>query len=246
MDAIGMDLQISDRTTDEVKASLDPPSADDESEDSNKSPSPEPTASTLYSAATDSTYYYSSDAADDTTVPVGGAEIEPERISDHVRRMNLKNSTSSTSSESTGSESRGGTSLYHPEYLAPSLTYERTTPMQLLVALIGRAFDQPDKTAASLQEQVARDPNSGAAVVKFIPFTVRRKVLCRGNFDSRELKKHNLICLCYNASEARLLLTGQDGFYSSLLRQVENLMGREREERGGQGGRDRTIELLKF
>ena len=234
MDAIDMDLQLSERTTDEVKASFNPPSTDDESEDSNKSPSPEPTASTSYGAATDSTYYYSSDAAGGTTVLAGGAETEPERASDHVRRMNLKNSTSSTSSESTGSESRGGTSLYHPEYLAPSLSYERTTPTQFLVALIGRAFDQPDKTATSLQEQVARDPKSGTAVVKFIPFTVRRKVLCRGNFDSLELKKHNLICLCYNASEARLLLTGQDGFYSSLLRQVEILMGRKWEE----GGRD--------
>ena len=214
MDSIGMDLQLSERATSEYEKALQVPLVDEEQQkdsDSNKSPSPEP-------QSVASVYHMSSDLAAGTTVPVG------EQVFVWDRRPN-KTSTSSTSSSS-DSESRGGASLYIPEYLTPSMSYERQTPEQLLIALIGRAFDQPEKTASFLQDLVEKVPQSNVAVAKFIPFTVKRKALCRGNFDSRELKKHDLICMCYNASEARILLTGQDGFYSSLLRQVEIMMGR--------------------
>lgn len=214
MDAIGMDLQLSERATREYEEALEAHAVDEEQQkegDSNKSPSPEPQSEA-------SVYHFSTDLAAGTTVPVG------EQIFVQDRRPN-KASTSSTSSSS-DSESRVGASLYMPEYLTPSMSYERQTPEQLLIALIGRAFDQPEKTASFLQDLVKKEQQNSIAVAKFIPFTVKRKALCRGNFDSGELKKHDLICMCYNASEARILLTGQDGFYSSLLRQVEIMMGK--------------------
>ena len=62
--------------------------------------------------------------------------------------------------------------------------------------------------------------------VKFVPFTMKRATLMRGSFSSTELLKYDLVCMCYNASEARILLTGTDGFYSMLLRHVEAVLGR--------------------
>ena len=214
-----MDFLLSDRAYEEaVRERNAPPENEGAQEDSvsNKSPPPEMQSS---SETTQSYYQTSSSLATATTVPV----------SDHPHDRDArwsKHSTSSTSSSSsTDSRTTAGASLYIPEYLTPSISYERQTPDQLLVALIGRAFDQPEKLASLLQEQVRKLIDSDTPVAKFTPFTVKRKALCRGNFDSRELKKHDLICMCYNASEARILLTGHDGYYSTLLKQIEIMMG---------------------
>ena len=219
MDSVGMDLQLSDRAYSEYGEdrriapgptirSKTPPSDETDS----------PTDSSRSSSLGD--YQTSSDLATSTTVPVGDSTDDP-------GIPQGKTSTSSTSSTSS-SDSRGqvGTSLYVPEFLTPSISYDRVSPEQLLIALIGRAFDQPEKLAHQLQQLVPKIQNSETPIAKFTPFTVKRKTLCRGYFDSSELKQHDLICLCYNASEARILLTGQDGYYTALLRQIEIQLGR--------------------
>ena len=211
MDDIGMDLQLSDRASEEYKAA-------DESTKASETPRQSHTDSSTSNTKSTS-YQLSSDLATGTTVPVGDLVISrDEKWS--------KPSNSSTSSTSSNESRTMGSSLYAPEYLTPSISYDRQTPNQLLIAVIGRAFDQPEKLASSLQELVGRIPNTETPIAKFTPFTVKRKTLCRGNFDSGELKKHDLICMCYNASEARILITGQDGYYTALLRQTEILMGK--------------------
>ena len=211
MDAIALDLRLTERVYGENNeaASTDAPSLAPADEETDGKNSYSDSGSTSLSS-----YQTSNDLATGTTVPVGN-------FSDG------KKSTSSTSSSSSIESRVTGASLYMPEYLTPTISYDRQSPGQLLVALIGRAFDQPEKLASSLQELVGKLPNTEIPVAKFTPFTVRRKALCRGNFDSGELKKHDLICMCYNASEARILLTGQDGYYTTLLRQVEVLMGKQ-------------------
>ena len=208
MDAIAYDLQLTERVYEENNEAADVPSQGPVDEETDRKNSySESDSSSL------SSYQTSSDLATGTTVPVSNF-------------TDSKRSTSSASSASSIESLVTGASLYIPEYLTPSISYDRQSPSQLLVAVIGRAFDQPENLASSLQELVEKLPNTEIPVAKFTPFTVKRKALCRGNFDSGELKKHDLICMCYNASEARILLTGQDGYYTTLLRQVEVLMGR--------------------
>ena len=212
-----MDLQLSDRAYSEygenrgVEENTQPAATirSDASSDETDSPSTSSIGS----------YQTSSDLATSTTVPVGESTDDP--------RVQGRTSTSSTSSNSSSGDSRiVGTSLYIPEFLTPSISYGRQSPHQLLIALIGRAFDQPEKLASQLQQLVPKMENCETPIAKFTPFTVKRKTLCRGYFDSSELKQHDLICLCYNASEARILLTGQDGYYTALLRQIEVQLGR--------------------
>ena len=218
-----MDLQLSDRAYDEYGGKR----ADEATEAPGAAETRTNQSSTQYKPATEETdggsgsslssYQTSEDLASSTTVPVSDS-------TDDFRPMGHA-STSSTSSGSSNDSRMVGASLFVPEFLSPSISYDRQSPDQLLVALMGRTFDQPEKLATQLQQLVPRQEGSETPVAKFTPFTVKRKTLCRGHFDSSELKKHDLICLCYNASEARILLTGQDGYYSALLRQIEILMG---------------------
>ena len=218
MDAIGSDLQLSDRAYSDYQESrsVDPGGEQDARSSENDSSSDTIGGSSHQSSASLSDYQFSSDLATGTTVPVGDSRAS---------RVSKTPSSSTSSNSSTDSQSRVSASLYLPEYLTPSISYDRQSGNQLLIALIGREFDQPVKLASLLQLQVSKFHNTEIPVAKFIPFTVKRKALCRGNFESDELKKHNLICLCYNASEARILLTGQDGYYTSILKQIEILMG---------------------
>ena len=216
MDSVGMDLQLSDRAYSEY------------GEDRKVGEESQQTATVRSETSSDETYSpttslslgeaYEPGLATSTTVPVSDSKDDS--------RVQERASSSSTSSTSSSDSRMVGTSLYIPEFLTPSISYDRASPQQLLVALIGRAFDQPEKLASQLQQLVPKLANSETPVAKFTPFTVKRKTLCRGYFDSSELKQHNLICLCYNASEARILLTGQDGYYTALLRQIEIQMGR--------------------
>ena len=172
--------------------------------------------------------YRESEVANAETVPVedsdgaGGSPGAP-----GAARAGQRNSTSSTSSSSSSS-GHGPASLYQAEFLAPRITYDRDFEDQKLIAVIGREFDTPSDVASSLQKLVAltrRENNSETPVAKFVPFTVRRKVLLKGQLDSQELKRHDLICMAYNASEARIMLTGLDGYYTSLLRHTEAILG---------------------
>ena len=172
------------------------------------------------------------------TVPVSDLLSEPDPGIASKAEGNQPATMDSTSSTSSSIDSykqpstSGSTSLYQPGFTAPTITYERDNDSQKLIAIIGREFDCPPDIALSLQKLTSKLPNN-MPVAKFVPFTVKRKMLLRGSFDNRELRKHDLICMCYNASEARLLLTGVDGFYSSLLKYVEAYLGRLASMYGG-------------
>ena len=175
----------------------------------------------------------SNDLSNDTTVPVSDDPLSTVPDAGLATRAEntapaSRDSTSSTSSSSDNyrqSLSSGSTSLYQPGFTAPTITYERDNEFQKLIAVIGREFDRPRDVALCLQKRVPKQTNCDVSVAKFVPFTLKRKMLLRGSFDNRELRKHDLICMCYNASEARILLTGTDGFYSSLLKYVEASLG---------------------
>ena len=144
-----------------------------------------------------------------------------------VPRTSGSTSSSNASIQESNSIGSSTPSFYVPSIMSPTVNYERDFPDQKLVAVFGRQFDRPDVVANKLQklvaEQSSRDtPNPSA---KFVPFTMKRKSLLKGSYSSSELKKHNLICMCYNASEARIMLTGVDGFYSSLLKHTEAILG---------------------
>ena len=126
---------------------------------------------------------------------------------------------------SSGSSSSGHISLYQPSFTTSTINYERDCAEQKLVAVIGRQFDQPIEVAMSLQEVLGAFEKADSA--KFVPFMVKRKTLLKDSFNTRDLGNHDLICLCYNASEAIILLTGQDGFYTTLLKQIEALLGKK-------------------
>lgn len=131
---------------------------------------------------------------------------------------------STSSSNSSSDDTSSPPTLYDRDFLAPTIHYDRDNISQKLIALIGREFDKPAQIAADMQGLLQKHSDNRTA--KFVPFTVRRKTLLKGTFDTRDLKQHDLICFCYNASEARILLTGPDGFYSTLLRLVEALLGK--------------------
>lgn len=137
-------------------------------------------------------------------------------------------SSSNNSIQENSSIGGGSQSFYLPSVMSPSVSYEKDFPDQELIAVFGRQFDRPDVISQRLQRLLSTDkPSTPSARLraKFLPFTMKRKALMKGTYSSAELKKHSLICMCYNASEARILLTGVDGFYSSLLRHVEAVLG---------------------
>lgn len=135
----------------------------------------------------------------------------------------------SRSQDSTNSSSSSTSSSDVPSSLetfrTPRIDYNRDNDAQRLVAVIGREFDEPTKIANELQKLSQKQDHSMIAVMKFVPYTVVRSILRKCKFDWRDLRQYDLICLCYNASEARILLTGTDGFYTNLLRNLEALIG---------------------
>jgi hypothetical protein len=205
-----------------VKAARDP------------SPPPPPRESSSTTSSASSTDSNPSRSAIHTeeTVPVSNeAEDVISRDPAAVGLVGRESVDSSSSSSdfnrgSSGSSSGGISSLYQPGFTAPTINYEKEGVDQKLVAVIGREFDQPMDIARNLQDVLAEFENADSA--KFVPFMVKRKTLLRGSFSTKDLGNHDLICLCYNASEARILLTGQDGFYTTLLKQIEALLGKQR------------------
>lgn len=131
-------------------------------------------------------------------------------------------STTSSSTSSTSSSSHKYVSLR--DYQPPHVTYDRDNPLQSLVAVIGREFDEPQSIVSKLQSLVPIATDH-TPLLKLIPFTVRRSILIKANFDWEELKSLDLVCMCYNASEARILLTGPDGFYTQLIKRLESILG---------------------
>ena len=167
---------------------------------------------------------HSTDILAEDTVPVSGETDGPSGLTANAKRsVDSSSSSDDFNKGSSGSSSGGISSLYQPGFTAPTINYEKENAEQKLVAVIGREFDQPMDVARNLQDVLAEFENADSA--KFVPFMVKRKTLLRGSFNTKDLGNHDLICLCYNASEARILLTGEDGFYTTLLRQVESLLG---------------------
>ena len=157
-------------------------------------------------------------------------EVAAEESSELPAIVEEKSTTTSTTSSSSPDEkesSEGPATLQ--EFRVPMINYERDYPTQPLVAVIGREFDEPWAVSASLQElakgaSIDGEP-TGNPKIKFVPYTIRRSVLVKGSFQSKDITKHDVICMCYNASEARIMLTGVDGFYSMLLKHVEAALG---------------------
>ena len=167
------------------------------------------------------------DILSEQTVPVSDETDRQSESESGVIKETVDSSSSSSHDfheGSSGSSSGGPSSLYQPGFTEPTINYEKDRAEQKLVAVIGREFDQPTDIARSLQQVLGEFENADSA--KFVPFMVKRKTLLRGSFNTRDLGNHDLICLCYNASEARILLTGQDGFYTTLLKQIEALLGK--------------------
>ena len=171
------------------------------------------------------------------TVPVGGTDEQVDSPSESsaaeglldyqgVMDKNSRNSSSSASSMIYNHSSSESSSFYNTSSMSPFINYDRDVPAQRLVALFGRQFDKPEEIASSFQKLVPNMSNSNTPAIKFVPFTLKRKSLLKGSFSSSELLKNDLICMCYNASEARILLTGRDGFYTSLLRHIETTLGK--------------------
>lgn len=148
-----------------------------------------------------------------------------EYSSDETPLKSLTQPSTSTNS-STSSSTDGGSSAMMSlrDYQFPQCNYERDLANQLMVAVIGREFDDPQSIVSKLRALVPM-ATSDIPLMKLIPFTVKRSVLVKANFNIDELRQLDLVCMCYNASEARLMLTGRDGFYTQLTKRLESLLG---------------------
>lgn len=213
MDALGLDLMLPEyqEKRKDAEEEIRSPGRD-------RAPSPVPSSENSYEAEVGS-----SETVPATDEPDFSA-LEADPNTGAV--FNQKNSTSSSSSIQ---ENRSGTqqssSFYTPATMSPIISYDRDHPAQKLVAVFGRQFDRPYEIASHFQKQVQNMVSPDAPEIKFLPFTMERSSLMKGHYSSEELCRHNLVCMCYNASEARILLTGADGFYTSLLKRTETILG---------------------
>lgn len=103
--------------------------------------------------------------------------------------------------------------------------YERDNENQKLIAVMGREFDLPLLVAENLNDMYT-SLHGQENKIKFLGYVCKRQDLLLGKIHDAEVKRHDLIIMCYNASEARIMLTGDDGFYTKLLRQVYSLLGK--------------------
>ena len=109
--------------------------------------------------------------------------------------------------------------------LPAGLNYERDNEDQKLVAVMGREFDLPLLVAENLNN-IYTSLHGQENKIKFLGYVCKRQDLLLGKIHDADVKRHDLIVMCYNASEARIMLTGDDGFYTKLLRQVYSLLGK--------------------
>ena len=142
---------------------------------------------------------------------------------DHQIEAPAQQTFSSSSSDTPEETSRA--SLEKPVVLPEGISYERDNDHQKLVAVMGREFDLPLQVAENLNEvygRLHRQENE----VKFLGYICKRQDLLMGRIHDSDVQRHDLVMMCYNASEARIMLTGEDGFYSKLLTQVYSLLGK--------------------
>ena len=171
--------------------------------------------------------------AEDTTSPPGCTDVPMGLVPCTSVQGESSRTVSSTTSSSSTTNVESGTppgviSLDEGIPVNRSFSYDKDDKVQKLVAVIGRDFDTPVVLADSLQKMYKSFGDcvrEGVPSVKFLGYQIKRKELLSNRFKMEDLEKHDLIVMCYNASEARILLTGSDGFYSSLLKQVERTLG---------------------
>ena len=108
--------------------------------------------------------------------------------------------------------------------LPAGMNYERDNVDQKLIAVMGREFDLPLLVAENLNNAYA-SLHGQENKMKFLGYVCKRQDLLLGKIHDGDVKRHDLVVMCYNASEARIMLTGDDGFYTKLLRQVYSLLG---------------------
>ena len=109
--------------------------------------------------------------------------------------------------------------------LPAGMNYERDNENQKLIAVMGREFDLPLLVAENLNNAYT-SLHEQEDKIKFLGYVCKRQDLLLGKIHDADVKRHDLIVMCYNASEARIMLTGDDGFYTKLLRQVYSLLGK--------------------
>lgn len=109
--------------------------------------------------------------------------------------------------------------------LPAGLNYERDNENQKLIAVMGREFDLPLLVAENLNDKYT-NLHGQENKIKFLGYVCKRQDLLLGKIHDADVRRHDLIIMCYNASEARIMLTGDDGFYTKLLRQVYSLLGK--------------------
>jgi len=109
--------------------------------------------------------------------------------------------------------------------LPVGFNYERDNESQKLIAVMGREFDLPLVVAENLND-IYTSLHGPENKVKFLGYVCKRQDLLLGKIHDADVKRHDLIVMCYNASEARIMLTGDDGFYTKLLQQVYILLGK--------------------
>lgn len=122
-------------------------------------------------------------------------------------------------------DSSDDTSISTRVILPAGFNYERDNENQKLIAVMGREFDLPLVVAENLNN-VYTSLHGPENKVKFLGYVCKRQDLLLGKIHDADVKRHDLIVMCYNASEARIMLTGDDGFYTKLLRQVYTLLGK--------------------
>lgn len=131
-----------------------------------------------------------------------------------------------SSSSSDTPEETPRASLEKPVVLPEGISYDRDNDHQKLVAVMGREFDLPLQVAENLNEIYGRLYGQENKV-KFLGYVCKRQDLLLGRIHDSDVRRHDLLVMCYNASEARIMLTGDDGFYSKLLQQVYSLLGKQ-------------------
>ena len=108
-----------------------------------------------------------------------------------------------------------------PRKIAPRpiepLTHEKS------VLVIGREFDQPNQIAYTLEQRFGDIFQEHGVHIDSLPISSHRLLSAD---PSRLLKRmYSCLLLCYNATEARLLVTSEGGYYSTLIPYAFNALG---------------------
>eukprot|EP00118_Oscarella_pearsei_P006172 m.28032 g.28032 ORF g.28032 m.28032 type:complete len:362 (+) comp30535_c1_seq1:33-1118(+) len=143
--------------------------------------------------------------------------------SDLLTKLQEKNVSSSSSGGSTAEEADRNF-MSGAEVVVAATEEEETLKNVDMVrvkraAVLGRDFDEPQKIARLLQKGCGEE-------IRFIPLAIRRhELLSLECLQYIQGKSFDVIILCYNTSEARILLTGTDGFYTTILEYTNYALG---------------------